>query len=329
MGLREYLIKRIIISIILIFGVLTVNFLIFEAMPGNPLENYISRLALSGREDIQQLVEQMREEWGLDKPILEKYTIYIRNMLTFNLGESVIRGRTKVADLLWERIPNTLLLLGTSSVFAIVIGTVIGVLAAYKRESLFDSSMVLFSLLTFSLPVFWMGMILQGIFGFQLKILPIFGTTSIPPPKDFFAYWIDRIYHLILPGFTLFLFTYGNYVLLARACVLETITEDYVITAKAKGLKDRTILFKHVLRNASLPIITNAALTFGFILSGAIITETVFNYAGMGTLVYNAIMQKDVPVMQGFFYITALTVIIANLIADLAYGVLDPRVRYG
>jgi len=329
LALREYLIKRIIISFILILLVLTVNFIIFEAMPGNPLESYISRIALSGRENIKELVEQMRAAWGLDRPLHEKYFIYMKNMLTFNLGESYMRGRAKVADIIMARLPNTLLLLGISSVFAVITGTIIGVLAAYKRESLFDSSMVLFSLLTFSLPVFWIGMILQGIFGFELKLLPIQNPSSSPAPKEFFAYWIDRFYHLILPGTTLFLFTYGNYVLLARACVLETITEDYVLTAKAKGLKDRTVLFKHVLRNASLPIITNAALTFGSIFSGAIITETVFNYGGMGTLVYEAILQKDTPLMQGFFYITALCVIIANLIADILYGVLDPRVRYG
>lgn len=329
MGLRTYIIKRTAYSFILLFLVLTLNFLIFEATPGNPLEAYIARMAQSGRQDIQEIIRRMRELWGLDKPLHEKYVSYIRNMLTFNFGLSYLAGHENVSAIILSRLPNTLLLLGLSSVFAVIFGTIFGVLAAYKRGKAFDSVMVLTSLLTFALPTFWIGMILQGIFGFQLKILPVQGFEPIPPPTEFLAYWAGRLYYLILPCLTLFLFTYGAYVLLARATILENITEDYVVTAKAKGLRDRTILFKHVLKNASLPIITNAALTFASILGGAIITETVFSYAGLGTLIYDAILLHDTPVMQAFFYITALCVIIANFIADLLYGVIDPRIKYG
>ena len=254
MGLRTYIAKRIVYTIVLLFFVLTLNFLIFEAMPGNPLESYIARLSQSGRQDIQLLVEQLRELWGLDKPVHEKYVVYIGNMLTFNFGESFIAGRQDVTRMILGRIPNTLLLLGLSSILAVALGTVIGVLAAYKRGKLFDSTMVMLSLLTFALPTFWIGMVLQGIFGFQLKILPVQGFEPVPPPTEPLAYLAGRLYYLILPCMTLFLFTYGTYVLLARATVLENITEDYVLTAKAKGVPNRTILFKHVLKNASLPI---------------------------------------------------------------------------
>jgi len=329
MGLRAYIAKRIVYTLILLFLVLTLNFIIFEATPGNPLEAYIARVAQSGRKDIQEIINKMRELWGLNKPLHEKYVIYIKNMLTFNFGYSYIAGHEDVSALILGRLPNTLLLLGISSLLAVILGTIFGVLAASKRGKPFDTTMVIISLLTFALPTFWIGMILQGIFAFQLKILPVQGYEPIPPPKEPFAYILGRIYYLILPCLTLFLFTYGGYVLLARAATLENITEDYVITAKAKGLKDRTILFKHVLKNASLPIITNAALTFASILGGAIITETVFSYAGIGTLIYESILLHDTPVMQAFFYITALCTIIANFIADLLYGVIDPRIKYG
>jgi peptide/nickel transport system permease protein len=143
------------------------------------------------------------------------------------------------------------------------------------------------------------------------------------------AYWLDRLQYIILPGAVLTLFTYGGFLLLTRACVLEVLPEDYIVTARAKGLKERTVLFKHALKNASLPIITSVALQFGFILSGAIITEGVFQYAGLGTAIYRAILYKETPIMQAIFYVIALCVIIANFIADLLYGVIDPRIKYG
>jgi peptide/nickel transport system permease protein len=146
--------------------------------------------------------------------------------------------------------------------------------------------------------------------------------------KNPIAYWLDRLQYIILPITVLTLFTYGGFLLLTRACVLEVLPEDYIVTARAKGLKERTVLFKHALKNASLPIITNVALQFGFILSGAIITESVFQYAGLGTAIYRAIMLKETPILQAIFYVIALCVIVANFIADLLYGVIDPRIKY-
>jgi peptide/nickel transport system permease protein len=152
---------------------------------------------------------------------------------------------------------------------------------------------------------------------------------AINPPTSILEYLAGRLYMIVLPAFTLFVFLFGGWILLTRATVLETITEDYVTTARAKGLPERTVLFKHVLKNASLPLITSVALTFGFLISGAIITETVFSYGGMGLLAWNAILTKDVPVMQAFFFVIALLVIIANFVADMLYGVIDPRIKYG
>jgi len=326
MGLRGYLIKRIIYTIILIFGVITLNFFIFQAMPGNQLEAYIHKPTIT-KQEIQKLINA----FGLGKPWYVQYPTYIKSMLTFNFGVTDIQmGNQQVSSLIIERLGNTILLIGSADILAVIVGILLGAYAAHERGKLFDSASIIVSLATFSLPTFWMALVAQSIFGFGLHWLPIQGWQTLPPVTGgFIPYWLDRLHYVILPGIVLFLFTYGGFLLLTRACVLETMTEDYVLTARAKGVKERTVLFRHILKNASLPIITNVALQFGFMLSGAIITEAVFQYAGLGTLIINAIDLREVPVMQAIFYIIALCVIIANLVADLLYGLLDPRVRYG
>jgi peptide/nickel transport system permease protein len=325
MGLRGYLIKRTIYSLILIFGVMTLNFFIFEAMPGSPLEAYIHRPYIT-KEEIDKLINA----FGLGKPWYVSYPIYLKAMLTFDFGQADMQmGSQKVVDLIMSRFTNTILLIGTADILAVIVGILLGAVAAHERGKIFDSAAVLTSLATFSLPTFWMALVAQGIFGFGLHVLPVQGTQTLPPIQGFIPFWIDRLQYLVLPGAVLFLFTYGGFLLLTRACVLETMTEDYVLTARAKGVKERTVLFKHVLKNASLPIITNVALQFGFMLSGAIITENVFLYNGLGTLIYYSINMREVPVLQAIFYIIALCVIIANFVADVAYGLFDPRVRYG
>lgn len=326
MGLRGYIIKRIIYTIILILGVITLNFFIFEAMPGNQLEAYIHKPNITAAQ-----IAKLRNIFGIGAPWYIKYPTYIKSMLTFNFGVTTLQmGTQQVSNMIMDRLGNTILLIGSADILAVIVGILLGAYAAHERGKLFDSVSIIISLATFSLPTFWMALVAQGIFGFWLHWLPIQGWLTLPPVTGgFIPYWLDRMRYIILPGMVLFLFTYGGFLLLTRACVLETMTEDYVLTARAKGVKERTVLFRHILKNASLPIITNIALQFGFMLSGAIITENVFQYNGLGTLIYNAIISDEVPIMQAVFYIIALCVIVANLVADLLYGLLDPRVRYG
>lgn len=328
MGLRGYIIKRLIYTLILILGVITLNFFIFEATPGNPLEAYLSKPNMT-----PEAVAALKEAFGIGKPWYVKYPTYVKSLLTFNFGvTSPQMGTANVLDKIMERLPNTLLLMGISSILAVIVGILIGAYAAHERGKAIDGAIVITSLATFALPTFWMGLIAQAIFGFGLHWFPVqgwFTMTKTGVIKDPFFYALDRLWYLVLPATILFLFTYGGFVLLTRACVLETMTEDYVLTARAKGVKERTVLFKHILKNASLPIITNVALQFGFILSGAIITENVFQYQGLGTLTFDAISLHEVPVMQAIFYIIALCVIIANFVADLTYGLFDPRIKYG
>ena len=328
MGLRKYIAQRIIYMIILLWLALTVNFIIFNLMPGDPVLQYIGKLA--GRIDEARL-QEIRAHYGLDKPLHERYLLYIQHLLTWNFGRSYFSG--SVSKIMTERLTRTLELMGLSTVITIILGILLGVVAAYKRGKATDTALVVGSLITYSVPIFWLGWLIKYFFAYTLHWFPaghIYPDSWVGNwPKDIFTYIAGRLYHLALPTLTLVLFSVGGWILLTRACILENITEDYVITARAKGAKERTVLLKHVLKNASLPIITSVALSFAFMIGGAIITETLFSYEGMGLLTWNAIQQRDIPVLSAVFYVSTLAVIIANFVADLLYGVIDPRIKYG
>ena len=255
-------------------------------------------------------------------------------MLTFQFGTSFQNGLPISTQIIQqERLQNTLLLLGTSTILAIIIGVFIGIVASSRRGSFLDSFSVTASLSTFALPTFWIGLVLILVFAEGLHWFPAGGVIPVsfsipgqtPPLLD---QLLIRVQYLFLPALTLTLFTYGGFVLLTRATMIEALNEDYIVTAKAKGLSQRVILFRHAFKNASLPVITASALAFGGILAGAIITETVFAWNGLGYWLFQAVQTKDYPVMQAMFYIISLTVIAANFIADIAYGIVDPRIRY-
>ena len=328
MGLKAYLAKRVAFAVVTVFIVLTVNFIIFELMPGDPMEVYASSAVLQDEE----MVNTVRELFGLDQPVHVRYIRYLTNMLTGQFGYSY-HSRTEVAAAIGVRLLNTLTLIGISTALSVLIGVVAGVIAAHKRGGIYDSASVLASLVTYSLPSFWIGMVLLLIFHRNLGWFPGSGIVpyqwAITPPENLFVEIAGRLSHMFLPIVTLVLFQYGGFLLLTRATMLETLTEDYIITARAKGLKERTVLFRHALKNASLPLITNAAITFGFMFSGAIITEQVFTYPGLGYWLWQAINFNDYPVLHTMFFIISLCVIVANLIADILYGIIDPRIKYG
>ncbi|MEM3697919.1 MAG: ABC transporter permease [Candidatus Bathyarchaeia archaeon] len=358
MGLRAYIAKRIIYSFVLILLVATLNFIIFMVMPGDPVGMYISGLKGLGEKELKELAQRLRELYGIGDPLPIQYMKYLRNVFSWQFGLS-LKNRTPVADELMYRLPWTLILMGGSTALSIVIGTILGVYVAHKRGGKFDSAMVLSSLMFYSLPTFWMGMIFILVFCLRLGWFPsahaypvewTYGRgVNFPQPLSLninstsqtlnmvlsfdFSKGLTLITgylrHAFLPVFTLTIFQYGGYLLLTRATMLEALTEDYIVTARAKGVKERTVLFRHALKNASLPLITNAALAFGFMLSGAIITETVYSWPGLGGWIWNAIITYDYTVLQAIFFIIAVCVIVANFIADLLYGVIDPRIKYG
>lgn len=330
MGLRGYVAKRTVYSLVLIWAVITVNFLIFSMLPGDPMQQFVMR---AERNIPVERYEALRRAFGLDRPLHERYLLSLVNMLTFNFGVDTISGEP-VFDHIRTPLLNTLLLMGTAEIIAMVVGILVGVIAAYKRDTILDTTLTTGSLTTYSVPIFFVGWVLILFFAIQLDWVPSGGTIPLEwgrnPPTNILQYAAGRLLYIFLPALTLFLFIVGGWILFTRACVLETINEDYVLTARAKGLKERTVLYKHVLKNASLPLITNVALAFAFLVSGAIITETLFSYNGMGLLTWQAIYPTPIlPVLQAVFYISGLLVIIANFVADLLYGVIDPRVRYG
>jgi len=357
MGLRKFIAKRIIYSFILILVVICVNFIIFMRMPGDPTDYLMAAWSKESPEARKAHEQALKELWGLGDPLEVQLAKYMRNLLSFNFGIE-IAGRRPISVVLSQKIPYTVLLLGLSTILSMVIGIFWGIEVIKRRGGSFDTFSVITALITGSLPTFWIGLVLLWIFVSTLNWLPgarafpvewALPTVGWPQPliyrisyssnsmtilltlnyKDAVELLSGYIKHLILPLVTLTIFSFGGWLLLTRAAMLETITEDYIITAKAKGLKENDVLYRHALKNASLPIITSAALSFGFILSGAIITETVFSYPGLGGWIWSAIQIRDYTVLMAVFYLISLCVIIANIIADILYGVIDPRIKYG
>ena len=330
MGLKAYLLKRLVYTIVLVFFVLTLNFIIFEALPGG--NGAINNILGSGHRVSQVQIDYLYHLYGLDQPLYVRYYKYIDNMLTLQFGISLQNGHPVLQDL-QQRLPATLELLGASTFLAIVIGIGLGMVSAYRRGGVLDSSSVVASLTTFSLPTFWMGLLFIAVFGLFFQWFPIGG--SAPPewaisglPSNPLAVLLTRIQYAFMPVAVLTLFSYGFYVLLTRATMIEALQEDYISTARAKGVNERSVLVKHAFRNASLPIVTSVALAFGSILGGAIITETVFNWPGLGLWTFRAIQFNDTPVLQTIFYLGAVAIIIANFVADILYGLIDPRIKY-
>mgnify|MGYP000636772201 CR=1 FL=1 len=310
---------------ITILIVITINFFIFRIMPGNPAVFVIGNPRIK---DNPEAMKRLLSLWGLNRPLHEQYFIYLYNLLTFRFGISFFHGKN-VGDLIMEYLPWTLLLLGSATVISIVVGILIGAIAAAKPGSKFDVATLFIGLFLYSLPVFWIGLILLLVFAYYIPIFPLGRATSAlaryPTPLHFVA---DVLWHMFLPLLALTLISFGGWILITRNAMLDAMTEDYILTARAKGLDEKTIIYKHAMRNAMLPLVTVIALAMASIVSGAILTETVFSWPGMGTLIYEAVMNQDYPVLEGAFYVIALITIFANFIADLLYGFLDPRVKY-
>ena len=326
MTLRGFLLKRFIYTIVLIIFVIILNFVIFQAMPG--LQGNFYLLFSRGRLQPQQF-QQLTQQFGLNESIYVRFKDYVVNVLTFNFGYSYTDFQPVGDEVIASgRLFNTLLLIGTSTILAVVIGILLGIVVSTRRGSSLDNFLVTSSLVTYSLPTFFMGVLLILVFAIGLHWFPTGGAYNLTAGTNLLTAIPSIFYSLFLPALTLTLFTYGGFLLLTRATMMETLSEDYIVTARAKGLSRRVILLRHAFKNASLPIITATALQFGFILSGAVITETVFNYNGLGYWLFNAIGYKDWPVLEAMFYIIALMVIAANFISDIVYGIVDPRIKY-
>ena len=317
-----YLLRKLAIFGLTLLAVASFNFVLFRVLPGDPV-----RLQARAGNLSPEAIQRLREIYGLDQPVVSQFLIYLRSIATGQLGTSTTYHRP-VVEILSERIVNTLILLSAATVLVVVLGIGLGVLAAARRGSRIDGTTVVSALVFWSLPTFWIGLILVFIFGVYLHALPVSGTSV---PGATYASPLDRLAdlgrHLILPTITLALVDIGQFVLITRSSLVDVLTEDYILTARAKGLSRRRIIWRHGVRNALLPVVTAAALYVGLVIGGAIQVETVFSWPGMGRLMYDAVLRRDYPILEASFFLFAAVVIGANLVSDLLYQVLDPRVR--
>jgi peptide/nickel transport system permease protein len=323
----RFLARRLAAAAITIILIVILNFVLFRMMPGSPERILLGRIPnVSG-----EVVKATRERWGLDKPLFpDQFVAYIAATVQGDLGFSYgtsTRGRP-VTDVLAQRLGPTLLLFGLGEVVAIILGLALGAYSGWKRGGLLDHIGNGLSLILYSTPYFLLGMALLLIFATGLGWFPTFGIDTVgrvyAGPLDQLA---DIAAHLALPLATVALGLVGQYSILMRSSIVETLSEDYITTARAKGLTEGRVLRTHALPNALLPTVTLIAINLGYVVAGAITVEVVFNWPGLGTLTVNALSSRDYPVLQGVFLLLSVGVVLANLIADLAYGFLDPRVR--
>jgi peptide/nickel transport system permease protein len=320
----RYLARRLTTAGITILLIILVNFFLFRAMPGSP-----ERILGRNPNVTPELLAAKRAQWGLDKPILPDQLIaYVGATLQGDLGFSFLARGRPVADVLAQRVGPTLLLFGVGEILAIVIGLALGAYTGWRRGGPIDHVGNATSLLLYSTPYFLLGMALLLLFAGQLRWFPTFGmVTSGAQYASFVDHWIDIGRHLVLPAATVALGLIGQYAIVMRSSIVETLTEDYITTARAKGLSSMRILRAHALPNALLPTVTLVAINLGYVVAGAITVEVVFNWPGLGTLTVEALSARDYPVLQGVFLLLSVSVVLANLVADLVYGRLDPRVR--
>jgi len=319
MGSRRYLLSKTLQAVVTLWFVLTFNFFLFRILPGDPVA-LLARSEKLTPDDIARL----QHDLGLDLPMVEQYGVYLRETLTGNLGESLTTG-IPVTDLIKTRLWPTVLLVGLGTILTAWLGVVIGIRGGWRRGSRFDTTSQYGSLVLYAMPEGWLGMLLLLLFSGMLHWFPAGGYASSTLTGT--ARIADLLDHLFLPLLTLTLGYIGSFSIVMRSSMIDTIAEDYVQTARAKGVPDRLIRQRHVVPNAFLPAFTLIILSFGFVLGGAIVIESVYSWPGLGLLTYQAINTLDYPVIQGVFLIASAAVIVANLVADVTYGYLDPRIR--
>jgi peptide/nickel transport system permease protein len=323
-----FILRRLLGAVPLVIGIATIIFFVLRLAPGDPTTFYFNPNIPP------DIIEQLRRNLGLDQPLHIQYFRWLTSFFTGDFGYSFAQSRP-VSDILREALPNTLMLTGTALVLVFVIGILIGVVQAVRQYSLFDSTSSVVSLFFYSMPSFWLGLMLMLVFSLKAHqwgwpiALPPTGITSVD--YEFMGtterIW-DRISHLILPVGTLTLALAAGVARYTRGQMLEVVRQDYIRTARVKGLPERTVIMKHALRNSMLPVITLLGLYLPFLFSGAIFIEVIFAWPGMGRIIVDAIFQRDYPLVMATSFVFAVIVVIGNLIADVLYAVADPRIRY-
>jgi len=316
--------QRIIYAVILLLAVLVLNFTLMHLAPGDIADTIAGDMGGANAE----VMAEIRRSYGLDQPIWKQLVSYLWNVAQLDLGYSYFFN-TSVVSLLAERVSATLLLVVSAQILAIIMGVLLGVLAARRPNSLTSHAVTLLSLFSFSAPVFWTGIMLLISFSLLVPLFPVAGMQDATIEGGYFVKMVDVAHHLVLPTITLASIFLALYSRLCRASMLEVLGSDYIRTAHAKGLPERRVVFQHALRNAMSPVVTLAGLQFSAVVSGAVLVETVFSWPGLGTLALQSIIARDTPTILGILFFSSLVVVVANLLTDLALRLIDPRIRGG
>ena len=333
--MRKYIVRRVFELVLVLFVVSIFAFFLIRLAPGDPA------VVLAGEHATKEILQEIREKWGLDKPLIVQYFIWLKSALKGDFGRSVRTGDSVLKELLY-RFPNTFELSLFAMIIAMVVGVFAGVVSAVKRKSFWDYLTMTVALFGVSMPVFWLGIMLMLIFGIWLHILPISGRMdvyiSVNRITNFllidslitgnFEAFFNILKHLVLPGIALATIPMAFIARITRSSMLDVMSKDYVRTAKAKGLSEKSVILKHAFRNALIPIVTSVGTQFALLLAGAILTETVFAWPGLGRYIVGAVSARDYPVVQGSIIFVAFLVAIVNLFVDILYAYIDPRIRY-
>lgn len=307
-----------------IFVIICVNFVIFRIVPGDPV-----RMMFRDPRVGAEKIKEMYERFGLSGSLWDQFVAYLRELfLHGDLGFSFVR-RTPVLEVIAQRLPQTLMLILTALFIAVILGTLLGSIAGWKTGTRFDSIIITISLAFYSIPIFIMGIIMLMVFGLYLGIFPMSGISTIGADLTGWAHVKDVLWHMFLPVGAIVVWYIGEYIIVTRNTMQDVLDQDYIISARAKGIKESVILRRHALRNAILPVVTITGVNVAFAIGGVIEAETVFNWPGVGRLLFDSVMGRDYPVLQGLFLIFAVALVLANLTVDLIYGYIDPRIKVG
>jgi len=318
----RYILRRLFQAIPVLLGIAIVNFLLLQLAPGDAADV----LAGESGSATPEYMEMLRKNFGLDKSIPEQLLIYIKNLFLFDLGFS-FRHNMEVLEIILDRLGATLLLMTTTLFLSVGVGILLGLFAAMRVNHWQDSLISILAIISYATPLFWVGLMLMVIFSINLDWFPATGMEDI---IKFYTGWerlLDIAHHLILPSITLSLFYLALYTRLMRASVLEQHGMDYVVTARAKGASENRVTFKHVLKNAILPVITMAGFQVGALLGGSVVVEAVFGWPGLGQLAFQTLFARDINLLLGIFFLSACLVVVVNLLVDLVYTFLDPRIE--
>jgi len=321
-----YLSKRLIMMIPLLIGITLISFVVIHLAPGEPTD---MQTDLNPKSSVE-MRDRLRERYNLDKPVYAQYGLWLKQIATLDFGESFAQDHRPVLEKISERMPITIMINVLSIAVILAASVPIGILSAVRRNSMFDRGTTVFVFLGFAMPSFWLALLLMDSLGVRLGIFPVAGLKSIG--YDYMSYgqqiW-DIAHHLILPVFVSAFGGLAGFSRYMRSNMLEVIRQDYILTARAKGLSERVVIYKHALRNALLPVITILGLSVPGLIGGSVIFETIFAIPGMGKLFYDGVMMRDYPLIMGILVIGAALTLVGNLLADVSYAIADPRIRKG